>query len=185
MKDFKISLAGDLGSGKSTVGAVLSKKYNLEKISIGQIQRAMAIEMGMDTIAFNRYMELHPEYDNILDDKLREYEKKSGRFLFDSRMAWHFVPSAFSVYMSIDIKTSAERIINANRQDERYSSVEDAVNKITARRESEKARYKSMYSVDITDMSNYDLVVVVDGKSADEVADEISVAFEKWLVTAR
>ena len=80
MKSYKISLAGDLGSGKSTVGEILAQKYILEKVSIGQIQRNMATELGMDTVAFNKYMESHPEYDKILDDKLCEYEVKSGNY---------------------------------------------------------------------------------------------------------
>ena len=82
-------------------------------MSIGQIQRNMATELGMDTVTFNKYMETHPEYDNILDGKLREYELKQGNYLFDSRLAWNFVPSSFSVYMSINVETAAARIINA------------------------------------------------------------------------
>lgn len=181
MKSLKISLAGDLGSGKSTVGAILANKYGLETISIGQIQREMATEMGMDTVTFNKYMESHPEYDKILDDKLREYELKEGNYLFDSRLAWHFVPSSFSVYMTINVETAAKRIINANRDTEKYSSVEEAVSKITARRKSENLRYKDFYGVDISNLSNYDLVVVTDGKTPEEIVNEISLAFENSL----
>lgn len=178
-KNYKISLAGDLGSGKSTVGAILAEKLNLNKISIGTIQRKMAAEMGMDTGAFNVYMETHPKFDKILDDKLKEYEKLSGSYLFDSRMAWHFVPSAFSVYMKIDGKTAASRVYNAQRETEQYASVDEAFFKIAKRRESEIERYKNVYGVDITDMANYDLVVSVDGKTPDEVADEIIAAYLK------
>lgn len=181
MKDYKISLAGDLGSGKSTVGAILAEKYALQKVSIGQIQRKMAADMQMTTVEFNRYMEQHPEFDDILDGKLREYENISGRFIFDSRMAWHFVPSSFAVYMTVEVKTAAERIMNADRAEERYSSIEEGVKNITERRKSEKLRYKTMYGVDITDMTNYNLVVSTDGKTPDEVANEISNAFEVWL----
>ena len=54
MDEFRISLAGDLGSGKSTVGAILKERFNAEIVSIGKIQRKMAAEMGMDTCEFNR-----------------------------------------------------------------------------------------------------------------------------------
>ena len=181
MKSYKISLAGDLGSGKSTVGEILAQKYILEKVSIGQIQRNMATELGMDTVAFNKYMESHPEYDKILDNKLCEYELKKGNYLFDSRMAWHFVPSSFSVYMTVNVETAAKRIISANRQTEKYSSVEEAVKNILKRRQSEKARYNDLYGVDITNLSNYNLVVNTDGKTPNDIANEISIAFENWL----
>ena len=49
MQEFRISLAGDLGSGKSTVGAILKDRFRAEIISIGKIQRQMAADMGMDT----------------------------------------------------------------------------------------------------------------------------------------
>ncbi len=181
MNNLKISLAGDLGSGKTTVGEILTKKYNLEKVSIGKILRVMAEEHGMSVADFNKYMETHPEYDKIVDDKLIEHETIDGNFLFDSRLAWHFVPSSFKVYMKVDIKTSAERIINAGRQDETYSDIDSAIKELKKRRESEIVRYNSLYGVDIMDMSNYDLVVDTNGKTPEEVADIIIKNFEIWL----
>ncbi len=181
MKNLKISLAGDLGSGKTTVGEILTKKYNLEKVSIGKILRQMAEEHGMTVADFNKYMESHPEYDKIVDDKLIEYESISGNFLFDSRLAWHFVPSSFKVYMQVDIKISAERIINAGREDEKYSDIDSAIKELKKRRESEILRYNSLYGVDIMDMNNYDLVVDTNGKTPEEVADIIIKNFEIWL----
>lgn len=182
MKDYKISLAGDLGSGKTTVGEILSKKYNLKKISIGQILREMAQAQGMSVAEFNTYMETHPEYDNLVDDKLKSYENESGNYLFDSRMAWHFVPSSFSVYMKVDVETAALRIMNADRENEKYPDVQVAVSKLTDRRKSELLRYGSLYGVDISNLSNYDLVVDTSGKSPEEVASIIIENFENWLI---
>lgn len=181
MKDYKISLAGDLGSGKTTVGEILSQKYNLKKISIGQILREMAQAQGMTVAEFNTYMETHPEYDNLVDDKLKSYETKSGNFLFDSRMAWHFVPSGYSVYMKVDVETAALRIMNADRENEKYPNVQVAVQKLTERRKSELIRYNSLYGVDIANMKNYDLVVDTSGKTPEDVAKVIIENFEKWI----
>lgn len=181
MKNIKISLAGDLGSGKTTVGEILAKKYDLEKVSVGKIQRAMAAEMGMDTNGLNEYMKAHPELDKKLDDMLSEYEKKDGKYLFDSRMAWHFVPSSFSVYMSVDKEVAAERIKSANRADESYSSVDEALKEIAERRKNEILRYKQFYGVDIMDMNNYDFVIDTTCFTPEEVAERICEAFEKTL----
>ena len=181
MKDYKISLAGDLGSGKTTVGEILSEKYNLKKISIGQILREMAQAQGMTVAEFNVYMETHPEYDNLVDDKLKSYENISGNYLFDSRMAWHFVPSGYSVYMKVDVETAALRIMNAERENEKYPNVQVAVDKLVERRKSELLRYNSLYGVNIADMNNYDLVVDTSGKTPEQVANVIIENFEKWL----
>ena len=96
-------------------------------------------------------------------------------------MEWHFVPSSFSVYMTVNVETAAKRIISANRQTEKYSSVEEAVKNILKRRQSEKIRYNELYGVDITNLSNYNLVVNTDGKTPNDIANEISIAFENWL----
>lgn len=179
MRYFKISLTGDLGGGKSTVGAILSERTGAEIVSVGRIQRAMAAELKMDTCDFNKYQESHPEFDRILDTKLAEYEHKDGDYIFDSRLAWHFVPSAFSVYLKCGLEESAKRIMAAGRSDESYSSVRDAIARIAARRESEKERYMNFYGVDITDFDNYDLVVDTVGKTPEQVAEEIVSAWKK------
>lgn len=181
MKDKKISLAGDLGSGKSTVGKLLTQKFGLETVSIGKIHRQMASEYGMDVTEFNVYMESHPEIDNELDARLKEYELKNGNFLFDSRMAFHFVPSSFSVYMKVDAEIAGRRIFSENRSNEKYESVETAVQKLIERRASESLRYSKFYGVDITDMSNYDFVIDTSSLSPQQVFEKISAEFEKWL----
>ena len=181
MKNIKISLAGDLGSGKTTVGEILTKKYGLEVVSIGKILRSLAQGLNMTVAEFNKFMETHPEYDKKVDDELKSYEFKSGNFLFDSRMAWHFVPSSFSVYMTVDVATAAERIINANRQDEVYQDKAVAIKELKARRESEVLRYNSLYGVDISKLTNYDLVVDTNGKTPQEVANIIIQNFEKTV----
>ncbi len=181
MKDKKISLAGDLGSGKSTVGKLLTEKFGLETVSIGKIHRQMALERGMDVTEFNVYMESHPEIDNELDARLKEYEVKSGNYLFDSRMAFHFVPSSFSVYMITDAEIAAKRIFKEKRSNEQYASIDDAVNKLIERRASESLRYSKFYGVDITDMSNYDFVIDSGNLTPQQVFEKISAEFEKWL----
>ena len=54
MKNRKISLAGDLGSGKSTVGKIIAARENLEFYSTGTIQRAIAARYRMTTYEYNR-----------------------------------------------------------------------------------------------------------------------------------
>ncbi len=180
MKGFKIALAGDLGSGKSTVGKLLSEMLGAETYSTGTIQRKIATEMGMTTLQLNQYMETHPEIDNKIDDGLRALEHEEKNLIIDSRMAWHFVPSSFSVYMLADARISAERILNAGRESEPFKTVEEAVRSIAERRKSEMLRYSSLYGVNIKDLENYDYVIDTSYVSPQTVAEHIADRFRKF-----
>ena len=180
MSNIKISLAGDLGSGKSTVGKILAEEFHAELYSTGTIQRKIATEMGMTTLQLNQYMETHPEIDGKIDDGLRALEKEPIDLIIDSRMAWHFVPSSFSVYMMADAVISAERIMNAGRESEPFKSVEEAVRSVSDRRKSEMARYSHLYHVNIKDMENYKYVIDTSFVSPEEVAQHISAHYRMF-----
>lgn len=170
---FRISLAGDLGSGKTTVANILRDRFGAEIISGGKIQRELAHKMGLTIEQFNVFMENDPSYDKKLDDLLAAYNTKEGDYIFDSRMSWYFVPSAVSFYLKVDSKEAAARVYNANRDDENFSSESEAFDSLMGRRISEAKRYKEYYGQDILDMSNYDFVIDTTFMSPESVADKI------------
>ena len=174
----KISLAGDLGSGKSTVSDILISALGAEYYSTGRIVRDIAERRGMSVVELNRYMETHPEIDKEIDDGLVALSDSDKLLIIDSRLAWHFTRDTFKVYLSVDTETSALRIMCAKRSGETSSSLEDAVVKTKARRDSECRRYLEQYGVDIKDLSNYDLVVDTTYASPEEVAQRIIDGFE-------
>lgn len=181
MKD-KISLAGDLGSGKSTVADILISRLGAEYYSTGAIVRSIAARHGMTVVELNVYMETHPEIDHEIDDGLKELSKLDKPLVIDSRMAWHFTEGTFKVYLSTDPETSALRIMRANRQGEHETTLEATVAQTKARRESEKKRYMEQYGVDIKDLTNYSLVVDTTNATPDAVAERIISSFDLWSV---
>ena len=176
----KISLAGDLGSGKSTVAKILIEALGAEYYSTGSIVRGIAERMGMTIGELNVYMETHPEIDTEIDDGLVALASDPRTLIIDSRMAWHFTEGTFKVYLSTDIETASLRSMGANRTCEHASTLEETIACTKARRESEKKRYFTQYGVDITDLSNYSLVVDTTSATPEEVAGVILSAFEKW-----
>ena len=176
----KISLAGDLGSGKSTVANILIERLGAEYYSTGAIVRSIAAKHGMTVVELNVYMETHPEIDHEIDDGLKELSSVDKLLVIDSRMAWHFTAGTFKVYLSTDIETSALRIMNANRKGEHNATLEETVAATRARRESEKKRYREQYGVDIKDLTNYSLIVDTTNATPDEVAECIISGYNAW-----
>ena len=176
----KISLAGDLGSGKSTVSAILVERLGAKYYSTGAIVRSIAKRRAMSVVELNLYMETHPEIDHEIDDGVAALADEPGRMIIDSRMAWHFTKGTFKVYLSTDIETSAARIMNAGRLEEQSATLEETVRNTRARVESEKKRYLEQYGVNIKDLSNYALIVDTTYATPDEVADAICEGFDAW-----
>ena len=176
----KISLAGDLGSGKSTVSKIIIDKLGAEYYSTGAIVRGLAEKYNMEVVDFNIYMETHPEIDHEIDDGLKALSDVDKFLIIDSRMAWHFTRGTFKVYLSCDPETSALRIMNADRSGEKADSLEESIRQTRERRESEKKRYMTQYGVDIKDLMNYDLVVDTSHATPEEIADRIIASFEEW-----
>ena len=176
----KISLAGELGSGKSTVSDILISRLGAEYYSTGSIVRSIAERMGMTITELNKYMETHPEIDEEIDRGIADLSDLDKLLVIDSRMAWHFTKGTFKVYLSVDVETSALRIMNAGRKEEKSSSLDEAIAATLARRNSEQKRYLSQYGVDIKDLTNYSLIVDSTVATPDEVAQVIIDSFDRW-----
>ena len=176
----KISLAGDLGSGKSTVANILINNLGAEYYCTGAIVRSIADARGMTVTELNKYMETHPEIDHEIDAGIAALSEDERFLIIDSRMAWHFTMGTFKVYLSTDIETSALRIMNANRKGEHSTTLEETINCTLDRRESEKKRYSQQYGVDIKDLSNYSLIVDTTIATPDQVEERITQSFALW-----
>ncbi len=181
MKIFpKISLTGDLGSGKSHVSRLLSEKLGYRIVSTGSIQRDIAAKYNMTTLELNEYTRTHPEIDDEIDGTIAKLQDSSESLIFDSRLAWHFAPKSFKVYLTVDINEAARRIFYDKRTSENYQNMEEAKSKILARRKSELERFRSYYNIDYSDLKNYDLIVDTTQITPEKVTEKIIKAFKLW-----
>lgn len=176
-----ITIAGELGSGKSTVSNYLIKNINYRIESAGMIFRRLAEQHGMSAKEFNQFIESNPKYDNMVDDTIREMGEKEENIIFDSRLAWHFVPKSFKIYMYVDVDTATERIFNdKDRVSESYSDMATAKKEIIERRQSEVLRYKTFYNADINNYKNYDFIIDTSHATKDEVNDLVLSSFKAF-----
>ena len=85
------------------------------------------------------------------------------KLVIDSRMAWHWMPGSFKVFLVLDPDTAAERIFHHLQQEGRMSeeanSIREVRNSIDRRFASEQKRYGALYEVNPTDALNFDIVV--------------------------
>ena len=173
-----ITIAGDLGSGKSTVANHLISNINYRIESAGLIFRRLAEQHGMTAKEFNQFIESNPKYDNMVDDAIKEMGEKEDNIIFDSRLAWHFVPKSFKIYMYVDVDTATERIFNdKGRVSESYSDMATAKKEIIERRQSEVLRYKTFYNVDIDNYNNYDFIIDTSHASKEQVNELVLKSF--------
>jgi cytidylate kinase len=179
----KISITGDLGSGKSSVGKALSNKLDIEFLSSGEVFRKIAEKRNMTVLELNEMAKSVNWIDDEIDGALQELSTKDDDMIIDSRLAWYFVSDSFKVYIKVDAVTAAERILNANRGNvENYKCIEEAVNDIKMRSLVEIERYKEKYNVDLCDNSNYDLIIDSTLLDVEGVTDKILCNLEKYNI---
>jgi len=178
-----ITLTGDLGSGKSTVSNLLIERLNYDYIYTGKIQREIASKYNMTTLELNQYAETHPEIDEEIDSTFKSLNDSTD-LIVDSRLAWFFIPKSFKIFLKTNLMVSANRISNDNqRKSEKYSSKEEAVKNIIARKASENKRYMELYGANCSDLSNFNLIIDTSFISPERVADIILAEYHSWLVS--
>ncbi len=180
-----ITITGDIGSGKSVVGRALSTRLGFDFFSTGFMQRTIAERRGMSTLQLNAHSEGDPGVDHEIDHYSVELGRTQDRFVLDSRLAWHFIPHSFKVYLAVDSLVAAERIFaDKGRRGESYATVAQAHQAIVDRRKSELSRFESLYHLDCGDLGHFDLVINTANLTPEAVADQIAGAFEQWKTRA-
>ena len=175
-----ITITGSLGSGKSHVSSIIKEATGMEIESIGSLLRKMAQNHGMSTIEFNKYMEEHPELDHELDSFVKEQGLSSIPKIFDSRLAWNFIPQSFKVYLYVEDDIAAKRVFHDNKRvNEKYENRDEAQFHIAERRKSEILRYKKQYDLDLDALTNYNLVIDTSHSTPEEIASLIIENYKK------
>lgn len=175
-----ITLTGNLGSGKTTICNIL-KERGYEIVSTGKIFRQIAEEKQVSVIELNKMAEQDRSIDDLLDHKTAELGKTLDHVVFDSRLAWNFVPNSFKVFLLVETEEAAKRVFHdRERNAESYASVEEAKEGLVNRAGLEKARFQDLYQINYYDASNYNLVIESTMAKPEEIADEIIKQYEQY-----
>lgn len=181
-----ITITGNLGSGKSSIGKVLKEK-GYEIVSTGNIFRELAMEKGLSVEEFNKQVNEATRkgdrsVDKMIDDTTAKIGRERDNVMFDSRLAWNFVPDSFKVFVITDIDEASRRVFNdsVRANSESYESQEACKKALVHRQEMESVRFKEIYQIDYYDMSNYNLVIESTNAAPAEIAAEILEKLEDY-----
>ncbi len=174
-----ITIGGEPGSGKSTVANIVAQKLGYKHYSTGDLRGEIAMRHGLTIDELNEIGKRELWTDKECDDRTVEIGEEEDNVVFDSWLAWHFIPKSLKVFLTVDKKEAARRVFAHQRKDEKRQKTAEGVSAMLQKRYIEtNERYKKWYHVDITDLSHYDLVIDATSKKPEELADEI-VAFSK------
>lgn len=170
-----ITVTGDLGAGKSTVANVLFGR-GWRVVSAGEVFRREALVRGLTLAELTELCRTDPATDHAIDRRIAEMGMQRDHTVFDSRLAFHFVPDALHVFLSCPLEVAAYRVVTAGRPLEHYATISEAQRALAWRRDEEQRRFKEMYGVDIRDETQFDLVV-----DATLVPSEIADIIEEYV----
>lgn len=180
-----ITIAGQPGSGKSTTAKVVAAELGYDHFSSGDLFRKITADYGLDVMSGNLHAEENKAIDQKVDQALIDIGQSGSELVIDSRMAWHWMPQSFKVYLDLDTTVAAKRIL-ANIDEER-AKVEhiptdpyEYAEILSRRLESEARRYHALYGVNPYDLSNYDLVINTAENDVAQATQLVIDGFKRW-----
>jgi len=175
-----ITISGQAGSGKSSVGEILAKKLGYEYLSIGDMRREMARKRSMTISEFNKLGESEDFTDKEVDEFQSELGKKQDKVIVNGRTSYYFIPKSVKICLIADPEKRAKRVFgDKGRQNEIFDGLDDAKKKIIDRDKSDVMRYKKIYGINVSDEKNYDYIVDTSDITAEQVVDKIIELLKK------
>ena len=164
----KITMFGLAGTGTSTCAKLLAKELEYEFKSSGNMLRAVAKDHNMTIEEFDALItrENDPKYDFELDDKVAKYGLENDDFVFESRLAWNFIPDSIKIKLECDLETAYNRV--SQREGISYDKAKGVTDK---RARDVKMRYSQIYPdlVFPPENSIFDLVIETDVLTPEEI----------------
>jgi cytidylate kinase len=153
-----VTISGLPGSGTTTAAGLLAEKYDLELVSAGDVFRTLAREKDMTLAEFGRLAESDPSIDLMIDERQKEIALTGDNIILEGRLAGHMADNSQSFCLSFWLKAPREERVRRIVQRE-GSSYDVRLAETVEREASEALRYQEIYSIDINDLSVYDLVI--------------------------
>ncbi len=164
-----IAIAGAIGVGKSTVARALAARLGYRFLSAGEVFREMARQRGISVLDLNRLAQQDPAIDREVD-RMQAHLARAGECVVESRLAGWMVDADLKVWLRAEQSVRAARI--ARREG---IPVEAATRDLRAREATEWPRYRTLYGIDVGDLSPYHVVLDTGFWTAEDVVDAVAL----------
>jgi len=174
-----ISLSGDPGAGKTTIAQMLAEKLGWPKYYVGEMRRKAAAKRGMTLEEYNKLGEEDPATDKEVDQWQKDLGENEDNFIIEGRTSWHFIPRSLKIFLKVDPRAGAQRMLGQLKKGERakearrFSNVEEIMEINKKRVASDNQRYRQYYGINAFDMDNFDIVIDTTGKSKEETFNQV------------
>ena len=179
-----ITISGTPGSGKSTIGKALTKKYQGKRVYVGAIMRQIAKDKSMTMVELQKEMTDDPKIDIEVDKKAAQDARKLAKnsiVIVEGRTQFHLIPESIKLFIKVDVTEGAKRIWLSMQQEENrqkrneanVNSLEELVEKTKQRKANNIARYTKYYNLDHTDESHYYFVLDTTDINAEQATQKV------------
>jgi cytidylate kinase len=132
----------------------------------------------------NLTAEVQQDIDHRVDAMLQDLYRTQEALVIDSRMAWHWMPESFKIFLILDPETASHRIFDhikaGGRVSEDAQSIEEVRASIDRRFASEQKRYADLYQVNPTDPHNFDIVLNTKKSNLETITAMALATFTVW-----
>jgi cytidylate kinase len=150
-----ITFSGLHGAGKSTYAKQIAEEFGLRYISAGDVARKVAREKGLTLIELTDLAARDTSIDEEMDAMTRREAKKGSVVLDGQLVGWMAGDFAnIKVYLKAPLSVRVSRLASRDGV-----SLEEASRELLHREAAERERYKSLYGIDVGDISIYEVIL--------------------------
>jgi len=154
-KALVITVSGPHGTGKSTYAKALAEDLHLRYVSAGELFRDLARQQKLSLEALSARAAQDPSIDRMLDERTKAEAEKGGVVIDAQLGAWIAGDLA-----DVKVLLTAPNEVRFRRiADRDHVGVEGARRETEYRESIQHKRYKKYYTIDVNDLSIYELKI--------------------------
>jgi cytidylate kinase len=183
-----VCVCGLAGSGKSTLGRKLARRYGFKFYSGGDALKALALDEGYRQIKRGwwespegmRFLERRrrdSEFDRVIDAKLLEFAREGNVVLDSWTMPW-LLDRGFKVWLEASPEKRAKRIAKRDGL-----GFEEALKALMVKESRTRSIYRKLYGFDLGgDFEPFHLILDTDNLGAGEVFSVLCMVMDNCLL---